>query len=375
MALLWCDGFDHYGSDENNMLDGVYAQVAGQLSTTRSATGTHSFFMNSDGSLNSQQGPRKVLPTSKTKMGVCGRFYFEDLPNDNDTAFIFDFLSSTSTRSQLAACVDSNGAIRFYRGSNHFTNGSIGTLVATSDPIIVASAWNHIEIQVNIDNTTGWVRVAVNGVHRYEATGLDTQHDGTGILSVCNHRPAYGGAATDDNSEFYMDDIIYYDFVGDDAVDTDFCPPVDVNGVATGYIGELQVMYLPPNGDTVEDDWTPSTGSDAYAMVDETTPNDSDYITSTTAGDLTELDLTDLPEDITYIRGLQLLGRLSKSDSGAAMTKFGMNSDGTTDDADERPVTVEPTYWWDFMNVDPDSLGRWTRDSLNAAKFRLTRSV
>lgn len=172
-----------------------------------------------------------------------------------------------------------------------------------------------------------------------------------------------------------MDDLYLYDFVGDSAVDTDFVPATDGSGKATGYIGELQVMYLPPNADTAEDDWVPSTGTDAYAMVDEVNPNDADYISSATANDLTEFALTDLPEEITYVRGLQLIGRMSKSDAGAAMIKFGMKSDASTDDADERPITVEPTYWWDFMNVDPDTGTRWTRASLNAAWLRLTRSV
>ena len=373
MALLWCDGFDHYGTDENNMLDGVYAECTSNVALNSSivATGTHSVSFLSVAYGN---GIRKVLPAATSKMGAMARFYLPSLPDVNTCANIFRFLTTSPFRAQLAVMVDLNGCLRFYRGGYFESVGTTaGALIATSDPIIVASAWNHIEIQVYIHDTEGWVRAAVNGVHRFEATGLDTQYDTSEITSISTNQQAYSGPQGD--NDFYMDDLIVYDFTGSSAVDTDFCPAVDGGGVATNYIGELQCMYLPPNGDTAQMDWVASTGTDEYAMIDETTPNDADYISSTTAADLSEFDLTDLPEDITYIRGLQLLGRMSKSDSGTAMTKFGMKSDISTDDADERPVTVEPTYWWDFMNVDPDSSARWTRDSLNAAWFRLTRSV
>lgn len=374
MALLWCDGFDHYGLTETNMLDGVYAEVSfntggNVLSTTQAATGTHSMLIADD---SGDCGLRKVLPSSETKLGCTGRFYFPTLGDNNDRACIFSFLTSNPDRGHITAIVDANGCLRFYRGINYGTSTfyNAGTLVAQSDPVIVASAWNHIEVQVYIHATLGWVRAAVNGVHVFEATGLNTLLDSSECVSVAQ----CDGAGTGTN-HFYMDDYIIYNFEGDPEVDTDFCCEVDGDGVATNYIGELQCIYLPPDGDTAEDDWIPSTGTDSFAMVDEVDPVDSDYITSVAAGDLTEFELTDLPEEITYIRGLQLLGRMSKSDSGAAFTTFGMRSDAAVDDAPERPITVEPTYWWDFMNVDPDSSARWTRASLNAAWFRLTRTV
>jgi hypothetical protein len=374
MALLWCDGFDHYGADETNMLDGVYGTAGNGpiLSTSQVADGTHSIFLSATASVGNDTCLRKVLPTAIDKMGCAGRFYFPSLAGGNSGGTVFEFLSASVTRPQLSVCVDSAGCFRFYRGRNYFTlNGENATLVAQSDPLIVASAWNHIEVQVYIHDTDGWVRVAVNGVHRFEATGLDTKHDSTNIVSVAQNVSITGGSGL----TFFADSIYYYDFTGDSSVDTDFCPTVDGAGKATTYIGELQVLYLPINGDTAEEDWVPSTGSDGYAMVDEVDPNDDDYVYSTAAGDLSEFDITDLPEEITYVRGVQLLGRMSKGDSGAAMITFGMKSDAATDDAPERPVTVEPTYWWDFMNVDPDSGARWTRASLNAAWFRLARTV
>jgi hypothetical protein len=376
MALLWCDGFDHYGTDETNLTDGPYATAADvTLTTAQVATGTHSILIGESTNNSSVGGLRKVLPASVTKMGLCMRLYFPGLPESNTSAMIAGFQTSNANLGHVSVFLDSNGRLLFYKDTNHNLSGEMGTLIAQSDPVLTANAWHHVELQVFIHATTGWVRAAVNGVHVYQATGLDTLEDSSGIVSIAITQPYYGTSAGINNGDFYMDDLYMYDFVGDSAVDTDFVPTTDGSGLATSYIGELQVMYLPPNGDTAETDWVRSTGSNDYEVVDETSPNDNDYIYSTAATDLSEFDLTDLPEDITYVRGLQLLGRMSKADAGACMIKFGMKSVAATADSAEFPITVEPTYWWKFQNTDPDSSARWTRASLNAAKFRITRSV
>jgi hypothetical protein len=378
MGRLFEDGFDHYGLDENNMLDGVYAQVDGanNLSTAQVATGTHSLFVGGSTGLTTFNGVRKVLPTAKDKLGMTARFYFPSLPTTPYSNAICHMLNGSLNHSQLSFIVGTNGEINIHRGravdGNGGANGTNSSgLIASTDPILVASAWNHVEIQAYIHDTAGWVRIAVNGVHRYELTGTDTKFDSSNVASIGQNQ-----SYLDSSGGFYMDDYIIYDFTGDPAVDTDFCPSYDSGtGIATGYIGELQVWPLFPNGDTAEADWAKSTGTSGYPLIGETTPDDSTYIYSTALNDLSEFDLEDLPEDITYIRGLGIHQRLSKSDSGAAFTKVGMKSVAATSDADERPITVEPTYWRDVVDVDPNSSARWTRDSLNAAWLRLTRSI
>lgn len=377
--LLWCDGFDHYGTDETNLLDGVYANYDGSLSTTQVATGTHAWYMDNVGGVGAFDGLRKVLPSAVTTLGAAARIYFPQLPTVNYEAGIFEFLPSDSTaRSQITFSVGINGEIHVIKNAltygNNFVDGS-AVVIATTDPVIVAGAFNHVEVQAYIHDTLGWVRIAVNGVTRYSSSNnLDTRGSATSstVASVAQSRPLLAAVT----SVWYMDDYYIYDFTGTAATYTDWCPTVDGSGIATNFMGEWQCMYLPPNGDTAEADWVPSTGVDEYACIDEVDPNDADYVSSTTSGDLSEYAFTDLPEDITVIRGVQVIGRLSKSDTGPAMVKFGMKSVAATDDAAERPVTVEPTYWWDFVNEDPNNPGnRWTRASLNAGWIRLTRSA
>lgn len=371
---LWGDGFDHYGSDETNLVDGqAYANYgSSDLSTTYAATGTHSIYVGGD----NFDGDclRKVLSTSKDKMGGIARFYFDGLPGGNVGGTIFDFLTSDPRRSQVACLVDANGSIRFLRGRYYFTiNGENGTLIAQTDAgLVTASAWNHIEVQIYIHDTAGWIRVAINGVHRYQAENLDTKYNSDNIVSVGQSAGISGGLGS---KRFYMDDYRLYDFVGNSAVDTDWCCTVDGSGIATNYIGELQGMLQLADGDTAEADFSLSTGVSGYPLIGKATPDDSTYIYSTTAGDLSEFTLTDLPAEITYIRGLDFHSRVSKSDAGAAMYKVGMKSVAAITDAAEIPMTVEPAYWYAQIDVDPNSGVRWTRPSFNAAWLRQTRSV
>ena len=46
-----------------------------------------------------------------------------------------------------------------------------------------------------------------------------------------------------------------------------------------------------PSADTSNTGWTPSTGSDLYAMIDEVTPDDADYISTASAGSVCRLGL------------------------------------------------------------------------------------
>lgn len=353
MARLFEDGFDHYGDNEAFMLDGVYAQAGCELSTDYVATGVRSVKLTGE-SFQSFAGLRKVLPAAKTTLGIAARIYCPTLQPVNNYFVPFEFLSNSPSFSQVSVFLDGNGALQFVRGNDYSFSGGIGDLITQTDPVITAAAWNHVEIQINFHDTTGWIRVAVNGVEVFEQTGLDTLATGTSCHSIGFGNSTWGSGGSS-ASRMYMDDLYIYDFEGDPLAETDFCPAVDGDGVATEFIGDLQCMWLAPNGDTSEADWAKSTGAVGYDMINEVPPVDADYIISTAVDDLSEFDFEDLPEEITYIRGVTIWGRLSKSDAGAAHVSQGMKSFATVLDATQRPVTVAPTYWRDMANIDPNT--------------------
>lgn len=383
MGRIWEDGFDHYGTNIARMLDGdAYANASSgspndqglSFSSTRVATGTRSLFMGAGAGLTTYGGLRRIVYSPTNKLGMQLRAYWPGLPSHNYSACICHMCTSDVGTTHLSWFVDANACIRVVRGGGTIGTGpsSNGTLIYTSDPILTANAWNHIEIQAYIHDTDGWIRCAINGIHKFEVTGLDTKAATSDLIYSIGQNHPY----TAMSGPYYMEDYILYDFTGDPAVDTDYVPSYDVGtGKATAYIGDLQVWPLFPNGDTAEADFLKSTGADGYALIDENSPDDTDYIYSTVENDLSEFAVEDLPPEITYIRGLTIVGRWSKADAGAALIRQGMRSAAATTDAPERPITVEPSYWRDMINKDPDSDARWTRASLNAAWLRLLRTV
>ena len=99
----------------------------------------------------------------------------------------------------------------------------------------------------------------------------------------------------------------------------------DETGAANNdFLGPLLFEDLVPTGDTADEDWTPSSGSDSFAMLDDAIPggpNDTDFLHSNNPGDVTLLDYGALTVDAAAIRAVQTVTRL-RDDSGALTKAF-----------------------------------------------------
>lgn len=61
---------------------------------------------------------------------------------------------------------------------------------------------------------------------------------------------------------------------------------IDVDGVQhTGLLGDHRIVPMIPASDATPNDWTPSTGSDNYALIDEAETDTGDYVEASTSGD------------------------------------------------------------------------------------------
>lgn len=100
--------------------------------------------------------------------------------------------------------------------------------------------------------------------------------------------------------------------------------------------------YARPTSDISAGDWLPSTGDDLYAMVDETSYSDTDYI-STTSESTCELGLNAVTDPATSSG--QVLRYRAKSDYGN--TLVATLKQGTTTIA-TRTHTSVPATWTDY---------------------------
>jgi hypothetical protein len=147
--------------------------------------------------------------------------------------------------------------------------------------------------------------------------------------------------------------------------------------------GDTRVLYRPANADGFNDGWTPSSGSDRYAMVDDpgeaTHDGDTTYVQADTFGSrggfLFEEPAT-LPEKIHAVQPVAAVRR-SADDSRVVRTYCRV--DGTNyDTPNEGKYVVSPpeTHYVGALDSDtfvnnPATGLPWTNDELRTAEFGL----
>lgn len=356
MSLLWADDFKSFGDDEGAMSDGIYGQVTSMTLTADPdplASGNvvrHS---------TSNNGMRYVLPSSVATAGYAGRFWFTTLPS-SDLPSIIQFRNSSNV-AQVTIEVTTTGAIQARRGY------SDGTILGTSNPAITANAWSHIEAKVLVHDSTGTVEVRVNGVVVLNLTGQDTAHSGTVDIGQIIHTSMQTEGPDFDAGDMnatgltlYRKDAVYWDTAGSQNND---------------FFGSVSVLRLALTGDSSLN-WTTSTGATGYNLLDETGPDDADYIEADdTPPAASVFTLEDLPEDITSVRGLIMLGRMKKTDGGDATVQMGLTVNAADDLGSDRPITTADTYWYDISELSPDTSSAWTPVEVNAAVISIDRTT
>jgi len=172
---------------------------------------------------------------------------------------IFGFLDITTEQICLMSVGD--GRLQIIRGDPQGSN----TILATSTNILLINVWYYIELKVVFSNTVGTIELRVNGT----STGwvpplgsLDTVHSANVSFSV------FAWQGTGNATTIYLDDM----YLGDGAAP------------ATTFLGDRRVVTVVASaGDGTYGEFTPSTGTDNGAMVDEATPDgDTTYNGSVT---------------------------------------------------------------------------------------------
>lgn len=354
MSIEWMDNFSQYGVDELNMLDGLWAdRISG------GAFGPN-LVADPDGVsgglvLNLVSGSmRRVLSTAKTTVGVAFRLWMDQLPiSSNQRYQVLQFTDAVNAE-QITLLIETTGVISAYRGAGT----AAGTLLgSTAVPALVAGAWNHIEMKVLFSQTVGTVGIKVNEVSVLALTGQDTVAT---ALVECSQIKFTGLCYNGDDDECYIKDVIVWN--ADGSVNNDF-------------MGDLQVVTIVPTSDDTFAGWT-STGANGFSVIDETTPDDADYINAVTPPPAAVVfGLSNLDPDVTVVKGLMTIVRTLKTDAGAANLQIGLTSGASTDNGADRPITTAATYYGDISELDPNTASAWTRTTVDAAKLRVNRTT
>jgi hypothetical protein len=370
MAIEWMDNFSMYGTNSLFLLNGAYAEVQnltdGNPFATRpsivndpepTASG-RVLRMGTAGSGNSDLPSanliRKVLSGSFSTVGNGFRLWMENLPVSLNRGPIVRY-SNTANESLAHVRVRPDGGIQVRRGSRS------GTIIGeTAGPVLVANAWQHIEIKLGIDSVAGFVEIRVDGVTVLNVTGVDTQGASGDIaqLTWYNFSPSSSGDST---FQMYIKDLVVWNTAG--AYNNDF-------------LGSVFVVNLVPDGD-VALNWAPSTGSTGWNLLDNSPPLDAtQYISAdNTPPDAYVCTLTNLPPDITSVRGVMTVQRSRKIDGGDGNLQVSVISGSDEQAGADRPVTTAFTYWFDIFEEDPATGAPWTPTAVDAMNLKIDRTV
>lgn len=310
--VLFASGFD---SQDTGIFDisnsGTFLTSANRtsLSTAHHRGNPQSFASFRSGSTGA------VAPVSEFVVG-CGIYTAVGSQND----YLVFWSPNGTTNVQLG--LDNAGHIYVRRGS---------TVLATGATVLTASTWYWIWAYFKINDTTGIVRVKLNGVTEIATTtGLDTRGDAVAGGDTCDR---VGGPSSTD---WHLDDL----YVQDATATTNNGDDID--------IGEVTIPYIVPDsaGDTTGMTRGGADSGANWSQVEEKPPNDAtDYVEHATSGTLDLYNLGTV-SGMASVKGVAVRNRVQKDAAGAKTFRSLLKSGGTVSNG---PDLALGTSWQTFV--------------------------
>lgn len=337
MALVFIDGFDHYAT----------ADITKKWSALSGATISGSSGRRGGGALS----VGSILQYAYKSVTAAATYTVGFAVNLSNFTYTTNLICINEGGTQhITLGLTTSGTLRVYRGA-----ASGGTTLATGTTTLSTSQWYYIELKVTVDDVNGVVELRLNGSGSPEInlTSTDTRNGGaTGLIDRISMGTAAGGANY--SQQGFIDDFYVTNTSG---------------AVNTGFLGDVRVDTLLPTGDGNYTDFTPSTGSTHYNLVDETTPNTTDYVSSSTVDDRDSYTFPDLQMLTSQtIHGVQVNAAALKSDSGSRELGLMTRLSSTDDDSASIALLTSQSYISAIFEVDP-AAAAWTESNVNSAEF------
>jgi len=234
------------------------------------------------------------------------------------------------------------GELGVYRGSTQ--------LAITSGLGLVTNTWYWIEFKTLCNNSTGTYELRVGGATKLSESGQNTKAGSNNYHNILRILGAGSGRCR-------YDDIYVLD--GSGSANNDF-------------LGSRKIIALCPNGDVAGyTDFTCSSGSAHYALVDENPVNDdTDYVEDGTSGHKDLWDYPSLTGTGSNVSGIQINSMVRETDA-ASMTLNTLIKSGTAEDAGTGEVIASASYktMRRISETDPNTGAAWTVSGVNAAQF------
>jgi len=243
----------------------------------------------------------------------------------------------------LTLLVNSSGYLELRRGN------ASGTLLATGTTFIPFNTVTSVNLKASINSSTGSFSVQVNGVSESSMTGTsqNTQSGASADITAL-----YIGSQNDASLNVVFNDFYFLD--GSNSLP-----------------GDVYVDYLVANGAGNYQDFTPSTGTNHAALLDEAPPNTTDYVSSATTGHKETNATANISGTASTVLFVQSVNYALKSDAGAAQLRNLIRSGSTDANGATVAMSGSARYFLAPHDVDPATGVAWTVSGVNAMEVGL----
>ena len=274
----------------------------------------------------------------------------------NSTTVIIGFALWTNGYNASYPCVEIRNGGTYLMRLTCNNNNNLQIKDATNNEVGNITNWHGITSYVELKLTpgaSGHLTAKCDGAVMFDANG----NFGTGPANQVQFGTSAGYHIT-------YDDVYICDTTGSRNND---------------FLGDTRILSAVPTADGADLQWTPSTGTAHYAVVDEPTPNgDTDYISSAAAGqsDTFTFPALTMPTGYGIVRALQVMV-YAKSPVGGVDKIVGLSRIAGVDYPSTPELLVQAVYTGlpALYEVNPATGNPWTLSEINAAEFGLQRTA
>lgn len=325
MAQRWIDSCSGYDSSSFPSADPY--TLAGLLAV---GTGLGRFAGNALVGTNSGVVLTKILDSQPSWY-----VHFSSYPASFEAISLFGWVDGATAQVELR--LDASGHLSVTRN---------GTVLATSTQVLSIGVYQSIEFGVTIHGTTGAATVKVDGITWLSLTGVNTKNSANATADRFNFTLRGSWRICD----LYI---------------------ADGTGSANNSLpGPMRVDLLLPTSDAGTNQWTPSTGTSHFALVDEAVQNgNTDYLSSLTPGNSELFGFQDVPTATTGILGVKSTIVARRDDAGLRQVAQLCKSNATTRVGTTIPLPTSYAFLEENVEQDPNTSAPWTAAGFNAAQF------
>jgi hypothetical protein len=346
MALLFCDGFDHYSTLTEKWSAIINTTPAISSSAGVRGDGVLSFTANSN-----SKGVSKAV-TAGDVFIVGFSLYLRGVVTAAGCFLTFADSLRGDAGDHVWLRLNVDNTVSMMRGAS--------TVLGTTAETIQTSVWTYVECKVTISDAAGSYEVRFDSVNVLSASGVDTRDStDTNVYSIfVGNNSASGNNAANVGTGYYINDLYICD---------------DSGSVANDFLGPCRVDALYPSGNGNTSNWVGSDGNstDNYLLVDETSPDsDTTYVESGTSTNKDTYAFGDISHTPTSIYGVQVTTYAKADDAGSRLIGVVTRSAAADYNASTtHALGASYTHHLTVLETDPATAAAWTKVNLNAAEF------